>query len=85
MDAPSQELYGYNVTWHGEDTRIVASDALTVSVNTDTNGRPTGGSHFLVSAINNLSGGESLIVFYQRLGNGESALRFLHWTLADAG
>jgi hypothetical protein len=57
------------MTWHAEDTKIVTADNLTVEVNIVNNGAPLLGSHFSVSAINNKSGGESLIVFYQTIGN----------------
>jgi hypothetical protein len=60
---------GYNMSWHAEETRIVAKDTLTVQLNGDDDGAGLLGSHLSVSAINDKSGGESLIVFYQTEGD----------------
>ena len=57
------------MSWHAEKTEIIEEDNLTVEVSIANGGRPVAGSHFSVSAINDQSGGESLIVFYQTLGN----------------
>lgn len=69
QDADTLQLKGYNVSWHAEKTEIIEEDNLTVEVSIANGGRPVAGSHFSVSAINDQSGGESLIVFYQTLGN----------------
>lgn len=57
------------MSWHAEDTQIIAKDTLTVQLNTEDKGTALLGSHLSVSAINDKSGGESLIVFYQTEGN----------------
>jgi hypothetical protein len=69
QDADTLQLRGYNMTWHAEETRIVEEDTLTVEVNIEDEGRPVAGSHFSVTAVNDQSGGESLVVFYQTVGN----------------
>jgi hypothetical protein len=62
-------FHGYNMSYHAEDTRIVAKDTLAVQLNTEDKGAAMLGSHVSVSALNDKSGGESLIVFYQMEGN----------------
>ena len=57
------------MSWHAEETRIIEEDTLTVEVNIADDGRPVAGSHFSVTAVNDQSGGESLVVFYQTVGN----------------
>lgn len=57
------------MSWHAEETKIISVNQLTVQVNIENQGRPLPGSHFSVSAINDKSGGESLIVFYQTVGD----------------
>lgn len=57
-------INGYNISWAAENTSFVPDDYFTVA------GEPAlPGSHLSVSAIPNLSGGDSLLVFYQTNGS----------------
>jgi len=57
-------MNGYNISWAAENTSFVPNDHFTVA------GEPAlPGSHLSVSAIPNLSGGDSLLVFYQTNGS----------------
>ncbi|KAF2429622.1 hypothetical protein EJ08DRAFT_670910 [Tothia fuscella] len=67
--ADTLKFQGFNMSYHAEDTAIIAKDTLTVSLPVKDQGVPLPGSHLSVSAINDHSGGESLIVFYQTEGN----------------
>jgi hypothetical protein len=69
QDADTLQLRGHNMSWHAEDTKIITADEMAVEINIEDQGQPLPGSHFSVSAINDKSGGQSLMVFYQIIGN----------------
>lgn len=62
--ADNNMLNGYNITWASENTTINTGDDFTVQGDP---GLP--GTHLSVSALPNSSGGNSLTVFYQQIGN----------------
>jgi hypothetical protein len=57
-------IHGYNISWNAENTTIDTSTEFIVQ------GEPgISGTHLSVSTIPNDGGGNSLIVFYQTVGN----------------
>ncbi|KAJ9630684.1 hypothetical protein H2203_001207 [Taxawa tesnikishii (nom. ined.)] len=57
---------GYNISWNAEKTSIVSQDTFTVGAGGNP-GLP--GTHLSVSALPDTSGGNSVVVFYQTVGN----------------
>jgi hypothetical protein len=67
--ADSHKFQGFNISYHAEYTKIIYKDTLTVALPAPNEGVPLLVSHLSVSAINDHSGGESLIVSFQREGD----------------
>ena len=62
--ADDSTIHGYNISWAAENTTIIPDSDFAVGVDP---GIP--GTHLSVSAIPNLGGGNTIIVFYQVVGN----------------
>lgn len=57
-------ISGFNITWAAENTTLLAEDTFTINGD---KGLP--GTHLSVTTLPNSSGGDSLLCFYQTVGD----------------